>query len=274
MNAKHVCAIAVPALVCGALLGWVLKPAPVVPAAPADVPAEKHAKKAKPVTDDAALNRLRRRIEDLEKQLAAALAATNAPVVAQEEPVTNRNPFGWGRRNGPPTAEEMRAHMEEIKKNDPERYTQMTNHFAQWRTRRLERAQNQLDLLSSVDTTHMSKGQRKTHEKYQDLIARQEELRELMNPQNEDVTEEQRKAAFEEMRTIGHQLRELAHQERDTLLTQTANALGYTGDAAGEIVDSIKAVYQATESHGWHGGHGGGHHGRGGAGGPPPGGPR
>ena len=174
------------------------------------------------------------------------------------EPSTNRmdrfRPFG------PPSAAEMRARFEEMRERDPERYAQITNNMARWQARRQERLQNQFDILASADTTHMTKEQRKVHETYQDLLVRQEELREMMNPNNADVTDEQREAAFGEMRDIGRQLHDLQRTERDTLLTQTANALGYQGDDAKEVVNAIKGVYEAT---------GGGHHG-----GPPgPGGP-
>lgn len=223
-------------------------------------------KTGKPTSDDAALNRLRKRIEDLERQLAEARAKP-----ANVDPTTNTtNPppsFARGERRGPPTAEDMRARMEEIRQNDPERYTQMTNRFAQMRTRRLQHTQNRLELLASVDVSRLSKKQRAVHEQYQDLITRQEELRELLNPQNETVTEEQRRTAMEEMRELHHKMHDLSQSERDTLLSHTATSFGLQGDDAGELVETVKAVFLATENHGrhWFGGPGGP-----GGGSPPP----
>ena len=156
--------------------------------------------------------------------------------------------------------------MEEIRKSDPARYTWMTNHSARIRMRQLARAQGKLDILASVDTTRLSPQQKHVHEQYQDLIARQEDLRSVAFAPLDDaaVTDEQRAAAHAEMREVGQRLHNLAHQERETLLDQTARAFGLTGDAAQDLVETVKAVYQATEAWGRRG------PGPGGPGGPPP----
>ena len=273
MKVQFTIIIAVGTLLVGALLGYfvpqlITKAPQSVAKAPEPGAKEEQAGGKRPArtrsqsTHEADLNRLRARINKLEQEkgdLMKQLAQRDAPPAA--EPVdgaqTNRvdrlPPFGR-----PPSVAEMRARFEEMREKDPERYNQMTNNMAQWRARRQERLQNQFDILASADTRHMTKAQRKVHEDYQNLLARQEELHELMNPNNTDATDEQREAAFKEMREIRHQLHDLQRTERDTLLTQTANALGYKGNDAKEVVNAIKEVYEAT---------GGGHHG------PPPGGP-
>lgn len=271
MNTKNLLVVGLPALLCGALLGYFVHTpeAPVV-TQPAQVKPAKTRSTASS-TDAAALNRLRHRVQDLERQLAAARAQPAATAETEKPVAASTNapsPFAWGRGGGFPSAEEIRARMEEFRKNDPEHYAQMTNHFARMQAHRLERTQNRLDLLASVDTSRMTKKQRAVHEQYQDLIARREELRALMNPQDESITEEQRQAAFKEMRELGGKLHELAQSERDTLLAHTAASFGIQGDEAGELVETVKAVYQATENHGGWGGHGPGGHGRGGRGGP------
>ena len=265
MKAQTMVAIAA-ALVAGALLGYFIPKltakAPEPEANEEQAAGKRPARPRSQSAHEADLNRLRARISKLEQEksdLMKQLARRDAPPAA-EEPVdgasTNRvERFPFGR---PPSVAEMRARFEEMREKDPERYTQMTNNMAQWRARRQERLQSQFDILASADTRHMTKAQRKVHEDYQRLLARQEELHEMMNPDNTDFTDEQREAAFKEMRDIRHQLHDLQRTERDTLLTQTANALGYTGNDAQEVVSAIKGVYEAT---------GGGHHG------PPPGGP-
>ena len=196
-----------------------------------------------------AQNRERRaKIEDLERQLADQDAA--APEEPIEQPATNR--VEGFRRFGPPS----RAELEEMREKDPERYVQTTNRIAQFRAGWQERLQNQFDILESADTTHMTEKQRQVHEDYKKLLARIDELGEQLNPLA-NVSEEQRKAARQEMRETWHQLHELQRVERDTLLTQTANALGFRGRDAREVVEAIKNVYEAT---------GGGHWGRGGRG--------
>ena len=207
------------------------------------------------------LNRLRARIHELESLLAAANAKSSETAeekaVAQEE--RPQNPF---LRDGPPrmpTAAEMRANMEELREKDPAKYAQMTNRFARWQEHRLQRTNNRLEILASVDTSRLNEKERQTHEALQDAIVKREELRQLLNPQNEDVTEEQRKATFEELRKLDETMRQLETRERNTLLTKTARSFGVSAANAKEMTETIKAIYEATS---------GSHHG------PPGGGPR
>ncbi len=260
MKKEHAIAVSAAALLVGALLGHYVPPMfnrPAdEPAAPAKASEKRSDRARSPQPNHVAdLNRLRARIRDLERQLAERTDAAAVTEENVEAPATNRvegfRPFG-----GPPSAAEMRARFEEMREKDPERYAQITNNMARWQSHRQERLQNQFDILASADTKHMTKAQRKVHEDYTRLLARQEELFELMNPNNTDVTDAQRDAAGKELRETWRQLHDLQRAERDTLLTQTANALGYKGQDAKEVVDAIKAVYEAT---------GGGHHG------PPPG---
>ena len=268
MKARFAILIAVPALLVGALLGYFVPPlftrAPE-PASEEDASEEAESSEKRPARvqaqssrkHDADLNRLRARIKQLERQLAEQdTAASEEPV---EQPATNR--VEGGRRFGPPTF----AELEEMREKDPERYIQTTNRIAQFRAGWQGRLQNQFDILESADTAHMTEKQRKVHEDYKKLLARIDELGEQLNPLA-NVSEEQRKAAGQEMRETWHQLHELQRVERDTLLTQTANALGFRGRDAREVVEAIKNVYEATG--------GGGPWGRGGRGGRDPGGGR
>lgn len=262
MNFGKQLAVAVPALLCGALLGYFIRPAaPVAAPTEPEAKTERSAKKVRTAAsaDDAALNRLRNRIQELERQLATKDVPPPAEKV--EQPPTNRPPEG--RRGGPGgwprNAEEMRARFEEMKKNNPGQYAAMTNGWAQHRAHSLERAQGKLDILASVDVSQLNPAQRAVHEKYQDLIARREELRAMMDLQNTDVTDEQRDAAMTEMRELGHQMHDLAQTEREALLSHTATSFGVKGPAAKELVETVKAVYQATENWGGWGGRGGRH---------------
>lgn len=260
MQLKSILAVGVPALLCGALLGYFLHTPPAVEPVKA-APAERtHAKKhARVAPDEEALNRLRARIADLERQL----AARDTPAMEEEiplEPSTNRTDVAKEeRRPGPPDFGNFRKKLEELKTTDPDRYARITNHMAQARQRHLERAQSRLDLLASVDTSRMGPNQRVLHAQYQELLAQQEEMRDMMRPENmEQLSDEERKAAFEQMRTIDQQMHRLAKSERNILLQQSALAYGVKGAQAGELVETIKAVYQATESHGGPGGGPGG----------------
>jgi len=252
---------AVPATLCGALLGYLLHPA-ASQQAPEPPRHERPAENARSAQDTAVIARLRAQVRDLERRLAEASAKTKeTPVAAEPVKERPRNPFLGGEPPRMPTAAEMRANMEELRKTDPERYTQMTNRFARWHEHRLQRTVNRLDILASVNTSGMSDAERETHTRLQDLMARQEELRTMLNPQNEEITEDQRRKTFDELRSLSRQIQQLETSERNTLLAQTAYSLGLSGDTATEMIETVKAIYQATQS-------GGGHHF-----GPPPGGP-
>ena len=263
-TAKASLCLALPALICGALLGYLAAPsAPAAEAHDKTHVADRPSKKA----GDTEIARLRARVKELERKLANAAAKPgedSEEELPQQREERQQNPF---LRNGPPqmpTAAEMRANMEELREKDPERYAQMTNRFARWQEHRLKRTNDRLDILASVDTSRLSAKELKTHEALQDAIVRREELRQLLNPQNEDVTEEQRKKTFEELRKLEQEMHQLETSERNTLLHKTARSYGLSNANAKEMTEAVKAIYQAT---------GGGRHG-GGFGGPPPGGPR
>ena len=200
---------------------------------------------------------LRSRIKELEDML----AKQGVEVEEMKEESSRRE-----RRDRP---RDFRADMERLKKEEPERYAQITNSMAQFRRHRLERAQSKIDFLSSIDTSRMSPAMLKVHSELQDMIEKREAVEEKMRGFM-DMTEEERREAFQEIGEIDGRLRELNRAERDNLLVQTAEALGFQGDDAAEIIDTVKSIYEATDS-GWGFGGPGGpgrRGGRGGRGGP------
>ena len=246
---KHQMFIAA-ALLAGVAIGYFVKDEPI----PAEAPkAEEKAKK--PVADkgeEASVKALRHRIAELEKLLAekdgeSEIAISNA--VAEAAKV----------RPPEPPRGNWRERMEEMKKNDPERYTQMTNRFAQWRRDRAAQAQDKIDFLSSIDTSRMSAGAKKTHNALQDLIARREELEQQLH--QEDLSDEERGKLMGELHSTHHELMRLNGEERKNLFDETAKELGFTGAEAKEFTATIQEVIEATDS-GW-----GGRHHRGGPGG-------
>ena len=206
--------------------------------------------------DVASVKALRHRIAELERLLAekdgkSEIAISNAVA----EAVKNRPPE--------PPRGNFRERMEELKKNDPARYAQMTNRFAQWRMRRAERARSTMEFLSSIDTSHMSAGAKKTHAALQALIAKREEIEEQL--QQPDMADDQRHSLMEQLRDMRHQIQRLNGEERMNLISEVANSLGFEGEDAKEVTLTLIDVVQATDEgfvpH--HGGHRG----------PPPGGP-
>ena len=240
---KHQMFIAA-ALFAGVAIGYFVKDEPI----PAEAPkVEEKAKK--PVADkgdEASVRALRHRIAELEKLLAekdgkSEIAISNAVA----EVVKSRPP-------APP--QNWRERMEEMKKNDPERYTQMTNRFANWRRSRAEQARNKIDFLSSIDTSHMSAGAKKTHNALQELIARREGIEQQL--QSPDLTDEERGKLMGELHSTHHELMRLNGEERNNLFEETARNLGFEGEDAKEITATIQEVIRATDA-GWGGHHGG-----------------
>lgn len=251
---KHQMFIAA-ALLAGVAIGYFVKDEPVAAEEPTIESAPKKAVADK--GEEASVRALRHRIAELEKLLAekdgkSEIAISNAVAEAAKA------------RPPAPPQQNWRERMEEMKKNDPERYTQMTNRFANWRRNRAEQARNKIDFLSSIDTSHMSAGAKKTHNALQELIARREGIEQQL--QSPDLTDEERGKLMGELHSTHHELMRLNGEERNNLFEETARNLGFEGEDAKEITATIQEVIRATDS-GW-GGHHGGHRG------PPPGGPR
>ena len=243
------------ALLAGVAIGYFTKPSDSQQVAAAEVRAAKKA--VTNVGDEASVKALRHRVAELEKMLAekdgkSEIAISNAVA----EAVKNRPPE--------PPRGNWRERMEEMKKNDPARYTQMTNRFAQWRRSQAERARNKIDFLSSIDTSHMSKGAKETHAALQELIARREELEQRLH--QPDLTDDERGKLMRELWSSHHELQRLSGEERRNLIDEAARNMGFEGEDAKEVSATIREVIEATDS-GWGGGrHHGGHRG------PPPGG--
>jgi len=229
------------ALIAGVAIGYFAKCPP-----DADSPADGTSYVAKGKVADkgeeSSVKALRRRIAELEKLLAEKAGSSGVAISnAVAEAVKNVSPFERPRGN-------PREWMENLKKTDPERYTQMTNRFARWRQRRHDRARNRIDFLSSIDTSHMSASAKKTHDELQELIARREELEEQMH--QEDLTDEQRHQIFEQMRETDHALRRLNGEERKNLIEETARNLGFEGEAVQDISATLQEVIEATGGNG------------------------
>ena len=211
------------------------------------------------VGDSASVKALRRRVAELERALAETgerteVAISNAVAEAKAPPPS---PFvAW------------RERMEELKRNDPARYAQMTNNMARWRQQRARRARSTLAFLASIDTSRMGAKARETHDALQALLAHREELEAQL--QQEGLTDAQRGALRKELWSSGGLLHQLNRDERRNLIGETVNSLGFEGDDAKEVVATIKEVIRATEGGGGPGPrHGGGPRGGGPGGGGP-----
>ena len=205
---------------------------------------------------EASLVALRERVRELEAALAAAQRASTAAVATAGVAV------GEGERRRDGGAWDFRAGMERLKAENPERFNEITNRVAQFRRMREERSRTRLGFLDSVDTSRMGAEERAGHERLRALVARQEELEEKMH--DLALGNDERRELMGEMWKNGAEMRELEHSEREMLMRQLAGNLGFEGEDAEALAETVQDIVQATES-GF--GAGDGHHRRGGFGG-------
>lgn len=225
---KEVIVAALVSLAAGAVIGWLAKP---TPAHDADAGTSKGHKGRRALVAEP-----KTRIKTITTVVTNTVRdiVTNTVEIVREPP---RGPEGW------------RAELERLKEENPTEYAARTNRMAQFRARMLQNAENKLETLAAIDTTGWSKRQIATHERYQDLIARREELIEILRHDG-NATEEQRREAMDEMRRIGGELHAVSQEERNTLLDHTISTLGYKGSAAAEIKEAIKTIYSTTQEWG------------------------
>lgn len=193
--------------------------------------------------DAATIAALRHQIAELKKLLSEKGEVSEEAISNAVASVIGRGPRGDRRPRGNP-----REWLENLKKNEPERYAQMTNRMAQWQRRRSERAHSKIEFLSSIDTSHMSAGARKTHDELQELIAKREDLESQMHDEN--LTDEQRHQIFEQIRETDHAMRQLNRQERTNLIEETAKNLGFEGETVKEISATLQDVIEVTDDNG------------------------
>lgn len=194
--------------------------------------------------DRASVEALRKRIAELERQLAQK-NGSQQEIVSNAVAEALRN-APRGRMHEPP-----HERMERLKTEDPVRYARMTNFFARARRDHASRERRKMAFLASVDTSHMSSKAKATHAQYQEMSAAREDLeRQLTDP---NLTNEQRHEIMQQMHQSGREMRTLANEERNVLIEETAHALGFSGDDAKEMTMTMQDIISATETQ-----HGGG----------------
>lgn len=236
--------VPVVALIAGAAIGFCLSPEGSKPCPECVANAEK-AEKAKAVRPERARRQadsenraLRRRVRELENEKTAA--AADRKVEAEEA----------ARRGPAPQGADWLAN---VKNEDPERYQQITNNMARWRAQRQSAVRTRLDFLSSIDSSKLPRHARDTHEKLMNLYQERETIQSRLdamlsgNP-SEQLSEDDRRKLFEEMRETTGAINELAAQERENLLKMTASELGFKGEDVGEITATIKGIIDATST--------------------------
>jgi len=222
------------ALLAGVAIGYFVRPSDEAPPAAERV---KETRPSKPKREpDPSIAALKARIADLEKRLSAVpVAEETSPREAEPTPDEGRPP--------------RRFSLEELKKNDPARYVQVTNGIATMRRRHREGQQAKLDFLGSLDVSGMGSNAKRTHERFQDLIVTRDAIEEALGA--EGLSDEERHEIFGRLRENGEEMRKLAAEERRNLLQEVAKTMGLEGEAATDFSETIREVVNATESFGF-----------------------
>lgn len=232
--------IPVFALLFGAGLGFCLAPRTAANDDARDAAKEDSTVSKKPssliadASSSATVESLRARIKELERQL------------AQKHDREDHVAMMPRQHREPPRRQSPREMMEEFKKNDPARYAEMTNNMARWRQERLDRAQEKIDFLSSIDVNGMGRQERRSHERLERMLALREELESALH--NPDITDEERHDTMRQLFDTDRQISELNSKVRANLIAETIKELGYIGDDANAISETISEIISATES--------------------------
>ena len=261
MKIGNVC-IAVVALLAGAAAGYCVGRYAMPSPASAEVSDGKprHSQRAA-AGDDTEKKILRERVAAQDARI-RELETQGRP----EEGPGEKQPATAAREGTRPPRRDFRAEMERLRVEEPERYAQITNRMARFRQQNLERAQSKMDFLASIDTSTMPQAAREAHTALMDLIERRAEIDDKFRNFGA-MTDEERRAAFDEMREVDGDINRLNKTVRSNLLRQTAKELGLNGEISKDFVDTVTGIIDATESghHGRHGGPprgpGGGHRG-------------
>ncbi len=213
----------------GVFLGYEMKPVP-----PPQEPVK---------TDDTELRKAKARISELEKLLAEAKAVRRP---AEEKPVAKVEEKKPEAEMAPPDIillaggadidEQLKSQMSDTE------YGVVSNVFAAMRERRAERSRGRIGFLESVDTSKMCDADRANHERYLELLAMQEKYASKTTGLVPDM------ATLAKQVELQMELEPLAKNERSILLTQMTDDLGYSGEDAEVIHDTIGDIYEATSS--------------------------
>lgn len=230
------------ALIAGVAAGYFMRgeSAAAKPASAAEAPAKVGLRgRIDDVGAKTSVAALRARIAELEKELAkmsATSSATGQSVAVKVPERAEMRPMSF------------REHMEQMKKNDPERYAQMTNRMATFARDRRNLMQGRLDFLASIDTSGMSAQAAANHQRYQELLVRREELHEDLR--NESLTDEERRGLFQKMQEVNREMSEVIADERRNLLGEVAKNLGLEGEDSAALAETVEQVIDATSHFG------------------------
>lgn len=216
----------------GGAYGWqvLMAPPPEVPVLPVAPPP-----KIVKVVDEQALYEAKRKIAELQSQLANQVSEPQQPEIVKEEPKVQKDPVS------------QIASMIN-KEITPEQKAEWEKRRTEFLQQMQQRATERTDFLTSLDTANMNEKQRVNHEKLLASVSRMNELRTAMSNPEGETTPEMRT----EMHDLSHSMEGLYKEERSTLLEITGRNMGYSDKQSKEFAEQIQTIYDSTSSRrGW-----------------------
>lgn len=189
---------------------------------------------------EANLSRARKRIAELERDLAAAKRQTRTERMASPAFSTNAAEcvVTVNGKDGGDIIDSLKSQLSH------EEFSQVTNAMTQLRARLAEKAKGRMEYLASVNTDGMSDDERKNHARFLKLMERREAIAAKMKGGIPDVESIQKMAELEiEMAPV-------AKKARAALVGQVARELGYQGDDAEVVRDTVNTIFDCTSSGG------------------------
>ena len=217
----------------------------LAPPSPAEAPAQRSVAPAPRVAEETlhadalALSKALSEVDALKAERTVLREELAALRKADEIPAEPTPPANRSRRQS------WKERMEEMKKNDPERYKAEMERRERF-TQAIAQAREARDsFLGDVDLSLFSDEQRKTHTQFVEALARQTALEEQMRAlweSGEQPSEEQHKA----MRETFDAVRSLRAAERSALLGAMATSMGLSQSESADFVQLVSDVYEAT----------------------------
>lgn len=202
--------------------------------------------------DSAELSKARKRIAELERMLAGEREKAKCLESAsrrEEDAVAdaiNAKTAQGGSCEGTTVSVGTNADIvAELKRQLPEEaFVAATNALSGLRAKLAERAKGRMEYLASVDVSQMGKADRENHAKFLKLLKRREATMAKMKGGIPDAK------TLEEMVTLDMEMRPVAKAERSALVREIARELGYAGEDADVLHDTLEAVFDCTSSSG------------------------
>lgn len=178
---------------------------------------------------------LKTQLDNLRAELAKLQAAAEAPA---PEPAAEE----------PPRRMTRQERMEQLKRENPERYAEMERRRQEFQARMEEFQTRRDDFFANIDLELLTPTQQEMHFQYTEALAKQQAAIDRMRAlaeSGEEATEEDRTAIRESFRLV----RGLQGAERDALLSAVATSMGLqAGEETEAFVGVIKEVYDFTGS--------------------------